>query len=225
MNSNEQYDVELTYAGQNVSVTSTALTVNNDRQKVTVSLEKALEKDKLFNIGDNDEILSVKFGVFANEDIIAADGSIIPKDALITYANCNEKGNISFGCDLPIGYRFYVKEIATDEQYILSDTKYEFETAYAGQETEVIAININDGKPIDNTIKRGKVSGVKKDENGNALGGALIGLFKADTTEYTKENALMTATSADDGSFYFDNVPYGNWCVREIAPPTAFVLN
>lgn len=126
---------------------------------------------------------------------------------------------------MPIGYEFYAKEIATDEQYILSDTKYEFETAYAGQETEVIAININDGKPIDNSIKRGKVSGVKKDENGNALGGALIGLFKADTTEYTKENALMTATSADDGSFYFDNVPYGNWCVREIAPPTAFVLN
>ena len=225
VNSNEQYNVELTYAGQNVSVTSTALTVNNDRQKVTVSLEKALEKDKLFNIGDNDEILSVQFGVFANEDITAADGSIIPKDALITYTNCNEKGNISFDCDLPIGYRFYVKELATDEQYILSDTKYEFETAYAGQETEVIVININDGKPIDNTIKRGKVSGVKKDENGNALGGALIGLFKADTTEYTKENALMTATSADDGSFYFDNVPYGNWCVREIAPPTAFVLN
>ena len=225
VNVNEQYNVELTYAGQNVSVTSTALTVKNDRQKVTVSLEKALEKDKLFNIGDNDEILSVQFGVFANEDITAADGSIIPKDALITYANCNEKGNISFDCDLPIGYRFYVKEIATDEQYILFDTKYEFETAYAGQETEVIAININDGKPIDNTIKRGKVSGVKKDENGNALGGALIGLFNADTTEYTKENALMTATSADDGSFYFDNVPYGNWCVREIAPPTAFVLN
>lgn len=225
VNANEQYNVELTYAGQNVSVTSTALTVNNDRQKVTVSLEKALEKDKLFNIGNNDEILSVQFGVFANEGITAADGSIIPKDALITYANCDEKGNISFDCDLPIGYRFYVKEIATDEQYILSDTKYEFETAYAGQETEVIAININDGNPIDNTIKRGKVSGVKKDENSNALGGALIGLFNADTTEYTKEIALMTATSADDGSFYFDNVPYGNWCVREIAPPTAFVLN
>ena len=131
--------------------------------------------------------MSVQFGVFANEDITAADGSIIPKDALITYTNCNEKGNISFDCDLPIGYRFYVKELATDEQYILSDTKYEFETAYAGQETEVIVININDGKPIDNTIKREKVSGVKKDENGNALGGALIGLFKADTTEYTKE--------------------------------------
>ena len=225
VNSNEQYNVELTYAGQNVSVTSTALTVNNGRQKVTVSLKKALEKDKLFNIGDNDEILSVQFGVFANEDITAADGSIIPKDALITFANCDIDGKITFDCDLPIGYELYAKEIATDEQYILSDTKYEFETAYAGQETEFIAININDGKPIDNSIKRGKVLGVKKDENGNALGGALIGLFKEDTTEYTKENALMTATSADDGSFYFDNVPYGNWCVREIAPPTAFVLN
>lgn len=153
VNSNEQYNVELTYAGQNVSVTSTALTVNNDRQKVTVSLKKALEKDKLFNIGDNDEILSVQFGVFANEDITAADGSIIPKDALITFANCDIDGKITFDCDLPIGYELYAKEIATDEQYILSDTKYEFETAYAGQETEVIAININDGSRLITLLK------------------------------------------------------------------------
>lgn len=39
-----KYDAELTYAGQNVSVTSTALTINNDRQKVTVSLEKHLKR-------------------------------------------------------------------------------------------------------------------------------------------------------------------------------------
>ena len=30
---------------------------------------------------------------------------------------------------------------------------------------------------------------------------AVIGLFKADETEFTKENALMTATSQKDGSF------------------------
>lgn len=224
-NPNEQYDVELTYAGQNVSVTSTALSLYNERQKVTISLAKELEQDETFGIGINDEIKNVQFGIYANEDITAADGSVIPKDALITYANCDENGKITFNCDLPIGFKWYVKEIATDEQYITSNTKYAFETQYKGQTVNIYDIAINDGEPIDNSIKRGTVSGIKKDENTNALGGALIGLFKADTTEYTEENALMTATSADDGSFSFVDVPYGTWCIREIKQPTGFVLN
>lgn len=224
-NSNEQYDVELTYAGQNVSVTSTELSLYNERQKVTISLAKELEQDETFGIGMNDEIKNVQFGIYANEDITAADGSVIPKDALITYANCDENGKITFNCDLPIGFKWYAKEIATDEQYVISDTKYAFETQYKGQTVNIYDIAINDGDPINNSIKRGTVSGIKKDENGNALGGALIGLFEADTTEYTEENALMTATSADDGSFSFVDVPYGTWCIREIKQPTGFILN
>ena len=80
-NPNGQYDVELTYAGQNVSLTSTELSLYNERQRVTVSLSKALEQDETFGIGMNDEIKNVQFGVFADEDITAADGSVIPKDA------------------------------------------------------------------------------------------------------------------------------------------------
>ena len=40
-----------------------------------------------------------------------------------------------------------------------------------------------------------------------------------------RENALMTATSENDGSFSFDKVPYGNWIVREIEQPAGFVLD
>lgn len=54
---------------------------------------------------------------------------------------------------------------------------------------------------------------------------ALIGLFRADCTEFTTENAILTATSAEDGSFSFSRVPYGNWIVREIEAPTGFVLS
>lgn len=224
-NSNEQYDVELTYAGQTVSVTSTEISLFNERQKVTISLAKKLEQDETFGIGMNDEIKNVQFGIYANEDITALDGSVIPKDAPITYASCDENGKITFNCDLPIGFKWYAKEIATDEQYVINDTKYAFETQYKGQTVNIYDIAINDGEPINNSIKRGTVSGIKKDENGNALSGALIGLFKADTTEYTEENALMTATSADNGSFSFVDVPYGTWCIREIKQPTGFILN
>ena len=47
--------------------------------------------------------------------------------------------------DLPFG-KYYVKEIATDEHYILSDTKYPVVFEYAGQDTATVEIKVNDGK-------------------------------------------------------------------------------
>lgn len=219
VNANEQYDVELTYAGQNVSVTSTALSVYNDRQKVSVSLLKELSKDERFKLGMNDEILSVQFGIYADEDITAADGTVIPKDALITYGNCDENGKLTFNCDLPIGFKWYAKEIATDKHYILSDTKYEFNTEYQGQDVETINIDLNNDKPIINDLIYGTIKGLKIDrETGKTIKGALFGLFKSDTTEYTKDNAILTAESDENGIFVFTNIPFGDYVIKELKP-------
>lgn len=218
-NPNEQYDVELTYAGQNVSVTSTELSLYNERQKVAISLLKELEQDDTFGIGMNDEIKNVQFGIYANEDITAADGSVIPKDALITYANCDENGKITFNCDLPIGFKWYAKEIAADEHYVLSDEKYEFNTEYQGQEVQTIKIAVNDGEPIANELIYGTVKGIKTDrETGKTIEGAVFGLFRSDETEFTEENVVLTAESDKDGIFTFNNVPYGEWIVKELYP-------
>lgn len=219
VNANEQYDIELTYAGQDISVTNTALSVYNERQKVSVSLLKELSQDERFKLGMNDEILSVQFGIYANEDIKAADGSVIPADSLITYGNCDENGKLSFNCDLPIGYKFYAKEMATDEHYILSDKKYEFTTEYQGQDIDTIHIDLNDGEPIINDFIYGRIKGLKIDrETEKTIEGALFGLFKADETEFTKDNAILTALSDKDGIFTFENIPYGNWIVKELQP-------
>lgn len=219
VNANEQYDVELTYAGQNVSVTSTALSVYNDRQKVSVSLLKELSKDERFKLGMNDEILSVQFGIYADEDIKAADGSVIPKDSLITYGNCDENGKLTFNCDLPIGFKWYAKEIATDNHYILSDTKYEFTTEYQGQDVETINIDLNNGEPIVNDLIYGTIKELKINrETEKAIKGALFGLFKSDTTEYTETNAILTAESDENGIFVFDNIPFGDYVIKELKP-------
>lgn len=219
VNANEQYDVELTYAGQDVKVTSTALSVYNERQKVSVSLSKIMEQNETFGIGNNNEILSVQFGIFADEDITAADGSVIPKDSLIAYGNCDENGKLTFNCDLPIGYKFYAKEIATDSQYILSDTRYTFNTEYKGQDVETIKIDLNSGQKIENNLIYGTIKGLKIDrETEKAIKGALFGLFNSDTTEYTKDNAILTAESDENGIFVFENVPFGNWIVKELQP-------
>ena len=220
----EKHSVELTYAGQDVAVTETATSFVNERQKVKISLEKILEQDETFGIGKNDEIKNISFGLYAKENVVSSSGTVIPADGLIEIITLDENGAATANTDLPFG-SYYVKEIATDEHYILSDTQYPFTFEYAGQDTETVEIKVNDGKPIENKLIYGSVSGKKIDENGEALGGALIGIFKADETEYTKEHAIMTATSEKDGSFSFAKVPYGKWIVREIEAPEGFVLD
>lgn len=220
----EKHSVELTYAGQDVAVTETATSFVNERQKVKISLEKILEQDETFGIGKNDEIKNISFGLYAKEDVVSSSGTVIPADGLIEIITLDENGAATANTDLPFG-SYYVKEIATDEHYILSDTQYPFTFEYAGQDTETVEIKVNDGKPIENKLIYGSVSGKKIDENGEALGGALIGIFKADETEFAKEHAIMTATSEKDGSFSFAKVPYGKWIVREIEAPEGFVLD
>ena len=220
----EKHSVELTYAGQDVAVTEIATSFVNERQKVKISLGKILEQDETFGIGKNDEIKNISFGLYAKEDIVSSSGTVIPADGLIEIITLDENGTAIANTDLPFG-SYYIKEIATDEHYILSDTQYPFTFEYAGQDTEIVEIKANDGKPIENKLIYGSVSGKKIDENGEALGGALIGIFKADETVFTREHALMTAVSQKDGSFSFAKVPYGNWIVREIEAPTGFVLD
>ncbi len=220
----EIHTVELVYAGQNVSVTETATSFVNERQKVEISLKKTLETSDLFGIGQNGELKNISFGLFAAEELVSASGTSIPADGLIEIVTLDESGNGTVKTDLPMG-SYYVKELATDEHYILSDTKYPVTFEYAGQETAKVQLAVNNGEAIENDLIYGSVSGRKVDENGEPLGGALIGLFKSNDTEFTKENALMTVTSKEDGSFSFEQIPFGIWYVREIEQPTGFVLN
>ena len=221
-----KYDAELTYAGQNVSVTSTDISVYNDRQKVAVSLKKEMDEDKNFNLGKNNEISFVQFGIYANEDIKASNGDIIPKDALITFANCDKNGSIVFDCDLPVGFKWYAKEIATDAHYILSDTKYEFDTEYQGQDIKVIDIKVNNGEVIKNNLIYGSVKGLKVDrETQEVIKGATFGLFKSDTTEFAKDNAILTAVTDESGIFAFNNVPFGEYLIKELKPADGYLDN
>ena len=218
--------VELTYAGETVKLTETAAEFYNERQKASLSLAKILGKDENFNIGDNGEILSVQFGLYAAEDLFAADGSFVPKNGLLEIANCDENGNITFKTDIPVGAKLYVKEIATVSHYILSDEKYPVTFEYAGQDTVLVEIRANGGEAIKNDILYGSVKGVKINrETEKPIVGAKFGLFHSDETEFTAENALLIAESGEDGIFVFENVPYGNWLIKELQPADGYLEN
>lgn len=224
--SSEIKTVELTYAGENVAVTSTETSFYNERQKAELSLSKILEQNELFGIGGNGEILSVQFGLFAAEDLTAADGLVIPKDGLLEIVNCAENGKAVFKTDIPVGAKLYVKEIAVDEHYLLSDEKYPVEFVYAGQDIAVLEIQVNDGEAIENDLIYGNIKGLKIDrETEEPVAGALFGLFRSDETEFTEETAVLTAESQPDGVFTFEQIPYGNWLIKELRPADSFLLS
>ena len=220
----EIHAVELVYAGQNVAVTETAASFYNERQRVEIDLIKRLIADEAYGIGKNGEIFDVTFGLYAEKELTAADGTVIPADGLIEIISLDENGSGKVKTDLPIG-SYYVKELATNSAYILNGQKYPVVFEYAGQKTATVHITANGGEAIENDIIYGSVSGKKSDEDGNTLGGAVIGIFKTGTEKFTTENAIQTTVTAADGSFSFEKVPYGTWVIREIESPKGFVLS
>ena len=220
-NSESQF-VELTYAGQEIAVRDTVnASFVNDYQSVEISLSKVMENDELFGIGNNNEYLSVRFGLFAAEDIQAADGTVIPADGLISEISLDENMTAVIAEKIPFG-KYYVQEIATDEHYVLNGEKYLVTFEYMGQDIQ--NVDIDCGQFV-NELKRGKVEGIKVNESDEPLENALFGLFAVDTAEFTSENAYMTAVSDENGYFEFDEIPYGEYIVREIEAPTGYILS
>lgn len=215
--------VELGYEGQLVSVTGAAMAVFNEKQTLLVSLMKDMEVDKFFDIGTNYEILDVEFGLYADETLTAADGSVIPGGALIKTFNVNINGTARLDLEIPFG-KYYVKEIKTNEAYILDNTKYEFEFRYAGDDVKTVNIILNDGKKIENNLFYGSIKGMKADDKGEPLADAVFALFRADAEKYDYEDALMTAVSKKDGSYYFDHVPCGEYLLVEIKAPSGYII-
>ena len=217
--------VTLEYEGQEIAVTNTGTSFKNNYQQVNITLEKYLESSEKYGINGEDYAQYVKFGLYAAEEITAADGTVIPENGLIETIGLTEDMKAQFNKKLPLG-SYYVQEISTDEHYILDDTKYPVNFEYLGQDTAVSEIKINDGKVIDNTFKTGRVEGLKVDaDDKSKLSGAVIGLFNADETDFSEENAIETVTSDKDGSFKFTDIVYGKYKVAEIEAPEGFVLS
>lgn len=220
-NSESQF-VELTYAGQEIAVRDTVnASFVNDYQSVEISLSKVMENDELFGIGNNNEYLSVRFGLFAAEDIQAADGTVIPADGLISEISLDENMTAVIAEKIPFG-KYYVQEISTDEHYVLNGEKYLVNFEYMGQ--DIRTVDIDCGQFV-NLLKRGRIEGHKTDDKSEPLENTVFGLFRTDCTEFVESNAIMTAISDENGYFEFDDVPYGEYVVREIKAPTGYILS
>ena len=172
-----------------------------------LQLKKELETDQKFGTGFNGEIFNIRFGLFSKTELTALDGSIIPAGGLIETAAPDEDGFICFAADMPYNAECYIKELETDGHYILSDEQY------------------LSGDTVKNKIIRGSIEGLKTNPNGRVLRSAVIGLFYPFETEFSKDTAIEVFETDEAGRFLFENVPYGEWIIRELKAPDGYVLS
>lgn len=95
----------------------------NGKKYGTVKLSKFLETSELHD----PDYESVVFGIYAADDIKWQDKVVLYKNSLVDIIHLNDKKGT--GTVYQSGY-YYVQEIAVDDQYVLSDTKYYFEFRY-----------------------------------------------------------------------------------------------
>ena len=111
----------------------------------------------------------------------------------------------------------YIEDLAPGE-YTITEQESEMTSRYeipAGQTVEVTA---DQAATVEfyNALLRGKITGHKTGAEQAPLEGVTFGLFFADTTEFTAENAIATTETDSTGAFSFET-PYGSFQVMELA--------
>ncbi len=217
----EKHKIELSYAGQEFALTSKGLSLQNHLQEISLSLKKALEKDP--NYSGEADIRAVGFGLYAGEDITAADGTKIPQDGKIESLLVDEDGTLTYSGKLPFG-KYYFLEEKTAEGFILDQNAIAFEFIYQGQDVDTFAFQLLEGSVLENKLIRGKIEGLKRDkETHEALEGVMFGLFKKAQDTPERENASYLAITDEDGKFSFQAIPYGTWFLQEIESSPGYV--
>lgn len=216
---------KLSYAGQEIPLTSTSVYKTNQRQKVNIRLSKRLEEDTLLGLGSKKEFANISFGLFAAETLTAADGKTIPQDGMLESVTVQENGSITFQTDLPFG-DYYIRELSTDPHYQISSEKIPVHFEYAGENTVVVDIDLG---TIENKLIRGSAVTTKydKDYPDNKLSDAVFHVYAdingnktydADTDVY-----IGTMEENETGIYRLDNLPAFGYFLYEAEAPEGFV--
>ena len=165
--------VDLSYRDQNTSVVSFDENWQNNRQRVTVHVQK-VEKDS------NTPLAGGVFGLFTAEDIKSASGkTLIKKDTLIELKSTDAEGKITFIADLPVDGKYYVQEQYAPNGYVTDHTKREFAFDYGSEEeAEIVYEFLFENEPTTVAFSKLDITGEHeipgahlevRDNNGNLI--------------------------------------------------------
>ena len=224
--------VTLAYAGQTVELATGEVSYTNDRPDVTVKVVKK-------SANDDAALEGAVFGLYAESDITAHNGNVIVgKGMLIEQASSDADGNAVFHSDIPLGFKYSVKESQAPDKYYKSDAVYTFTYEYKNDSTYTYTFE----HEFKNEEVRGEIR-VKKIDNdsldfiaqGDAkMVGARYGLYAAEDIQHpNKKSGTVHKTGelvaqgqiSSEGTLDFTNLYLGNYIVKEIEPAEGYLLD
>ncbi|MCI6767635.1 MAG: SpaA isopeptide-forming pilin-related protein [Porcincola intestinalis] len=125
--------VKFAYLDQDTPVIEQSVTFENERQKVSISVEKQ-------DAENGNKIAGATFGLYAKEAIMAGDEVLVKAGTLLEEAVSGEDGSAVFTLDLPLGL-YYVKETKAPAGFVSSDEVLEYDASYQGQDVPVVKLS------------------------------------------------------------------------------------
>lgn len=199
------------YADQNTPVVFGQVSFTNERQKVSISVEK--------QDADNGNVVpGAVFGIYNAEDIINKDGQVIVKaDTLLQEMTSDEEGQAKCTLDLPLG-QYYVKELQAPAGFVSSDEVLNFDASYQGQDIQTIELKaVKKNEPTVVEITKSDIT------TGEELDGAYLQVLDQDgniidSWESSKDepHVIKHLTVGETYTLREEFAPYGYLVANEI---------
>lgn len=197
--------VTFTYAGQDTPVVDEEVTFTNERQKVSITVEKQ-------DAETGSVVAGAVFGLYNKNEIKSGDNVIVKADTLLQEITSDEKGQAHFTLDLPLG-TYYVKEISAPDGFVSSDEVLEFDATYQGQDIQTIKLkSIKKNQPTTIEVTKSDLT------TGVELNGASLSVLDEDG------NVIDSWTSVKDEPHVIKYLTVGKtYILRESLAPLGYL--
>lgn len=198
-------EVTFTYAGQDTPVVDEEVTFTNERQKVSITVEKQ-------DAETGSVVAGAVFGLYNKNEIKSGDNVIVKADTLLQEITSDEKGQAHFTLNLPLG-TYYVKEISAPDGFVSSDEVLEFDATYQGQDIQTIKLkSIKKNQPTTIEVTKSDLT------TGVELNGASLSVLDEDG------NVIDSWTSVKDEPHVIKYLTVGKtYILRESLAPHGYL--
>ena len=237
----KEYPFELTYAGQEVEVTTAEVSVKNVLQDLVIKINKTEESAKwedgkvvIEEVPSNGKV----FGVYSDQDFSYNKNVIVPANSLVGVATTKE-GIAGIQQKYPEG-KFFVKELDAGNDHVINPNEFKFEfTAQDNNKTLEIGIwgdSVAYGKqnllkiarnPITNELGKINVKLIKVDDEVSLTEDTPLAGVEYDLILKKDGNKEIVGHYVTDGNgeINVENIPSGDYEFVETKALTDYILD
>ena len=235
----------LEYKGQDIDIYEKNMDFIDVRQKLNLKVMKNMQEPKYDDILNN-AYVDIRLGIYTRDDLANVNGDIIiAKDTLVDILTISEDGISSQNYDLPLG-KYYIKEIETNDNYLINEKEYDFEFKPNDNTTPVIDVILSNEINNDltelgkfelykyaeedkNIIERiGDFFNGDNQDRTHALAGAKFKFYydkNGEPVELVSKTGVSEYVTDENGTISLDELPFGKYYYKEIEAPKGYELD